>query len=375
MDAFATSHFSDDALLHDLKLLNAHDCKTTAVMLTRIAEVEERKLFRREGYGTMHSYCVHELHVSEGVAYKRVHAARAARQFPAVLLAVAEGRLHLRAVLMLERHLISANADELVAAATHKTRFELERLLAERFPKPDLPERFQAIPGAPAPIPVAAPAAAWTAEPIGSGSNSLTIPEQSRPAHIEAPASEPARWQAPAPVQAESRVPAQRVTPLAPQRYAFQCTFDEETHELFQDIRALMSHEIPTGEMALVLKGAFKLAKAELLKRKCAATDRPGPSRPSASARHIPAAVKRAVWKRDGGRCTFVSESGRRCQERAGVEFDHIEPVARGGHATSENVRLMCRVHNQYAAERAFGAEFMERKRREARERMQMTRR
>jgi 5-methylcytosine-specific restriction endonuclease McrA len=118
--------------------------------------------------------------------------------------------------------------------------------------------------------------------------------------------------------------------------------------------------------MVLVLKGALKLAKTELEKRKFAATDRPGHSRPGSSPRHIPAAVKREVWERDEGRCTFVSESGRRCEERARLEYDHIEPVARGGEATAENVRLACRSHNQYAAERAFGAEFMERKRREA---------
>ena len=146
MDPFVVSHFTDDALLHNLKLLNAHDCKTTAVMLTRIAEVEERKLFRREGYPSMHAYCVHELHFSEGMAYKRIQVARSARQFPAVLLAVAEGRLHLCAALMLTPHLRSGNVDELVAAAKHRTRFELERLLAEHSPKPDLPERLQAMP-------------------------------------------------------------------------------------------------------------------------------------------------------------------------------------------------------------------------------------
>jgi hypothetical protein len=77
--------------------------------------------------------------------------------------------------------------------------------------------------------------------------------------------------------------------------------------------------------------------------------------------------VKRTVWERDGGRCTFVSESGRRCEERAWLEYDHAEPVARGGQATAENLRLLCRAHNQHAAERTFGAEFMSDKRAEAR--------
>jgi 5-methylcytosine-specific restriction endonuclease McrA len=366
MDPFATSHFSDDALLHNLKMLTAHDCRATAVMLTRIVEVEERMLFLKAGYPSTHGYCVHELHFSEGVAYKRVHAARAARQFPAVLLAVAEGRLHLRAVLMLAPHLTSESADKLVAAATHKTRFELQRLLAERFPHPDLPERLQAIPlPAPTPVPPPAPGPPNGLDP---DPNRLTSPEQfdhGHRAHVDAPAPGPTRQHSPE--NAEPRVARPELKPLAPQRFAFQCTLDQETHDLFQDVRALMSHEVPTGEMTLVLKGALKLAKAQLEKRKCAATDRPGRSRGCTSTRRIPAAVKRAVWERDRGQCTFVSESGRRCQERARLEYDHAEPVARGGQATAENVRLLCRAHNQYAAERAFGADFMNRRRAEAR--------
>jgi 5-methylcytosine-specific restriction endonuclease McrA len=130
-----------------------------------------------------------------------------------------------------------------------------------------------------------------------------------------------------------------------------------------------MSHEIPTGEMALVYKAALKIGVEQMMKRKFAATDRPGHSRGSADSRHIPAAVKRAVSDRDQGRCAFVSEAGKRCESRRHLEYDHVEPVARGGQSTVENVRLLCRAHNQHEAERSFGAEFMERKRSEARQR------
>jgi len=153
------------------------------------------------------------------------------------------------------------------------------------------------------------------------------------------------------------------MTPLAPRRVPFQFTGDQETGELYEDVRALMSHEIPSGEMALVFKRTLEIAKAQLAKRKFAATDRPGHSRGSGNPRHIPASVKRAVSERDERRCTFVSESGKRCDERGFLEFDHIEPIARGGTSTVENVRLLCRAHNQHLAERMFGAEFMDDKR------------
>ncbi len=85
--------------------------------------------------------------------------------------------------------------------------------------------------------------------------------------------------------------------------------------------------------------------------------------RPAAGARYIPAHVRRAVWQRDQGRCTFVSESGRRCEARTRLEFDHVTEVARGGEATVGGIRLRCRAHNQYQAEQTFGAGFMRRKR------------
>src|SRR5207247_6917077 len=83
--------------------------------------------------------------------------------------------------------------------------------------------------------------------------------------------------------------------------------------------------------------------------------------------RNVPANVKRAGWERVGGRCTFVSPTGQRCPARAFLEFDHMDPVALGGQSTVERVRLRCRAHNQYAAECTFGAEFMRKKREEAR--------
>src|SRR5262249_25010171 len=63
------------------------------------------------------------------------------------------------------------------------------------------------------------------------------------------------------------------------------------------------------------------------------------------------------------GQCTYVSESGRRCEARSDLEFDHKREFARGGEATVDNIRLRCRGHNQHTAERTFGAGFMERKR------------
>jgi hypothetical protein len=76
--------------------------------------------------------------------------------------------------------------------------------------------------------------------------------------------------------------------------------------------------------------------------------------------------VKREVSERDGGQCTFVSDEGTRCPARTDLEWDHIVPIAKGGTSEASNVRLRCRAHNQYEAERVYGRPFMQNKREQA---------
>src|ERR1043166_2756499 len=94
MNSYSLSHVTNEALLRDLATSVKQDRVTTAMMLAQIAEVDERKLYVPAAYESMYLYCLHELHMSEGTTYKRIQAARAARKYPALLLAAAEGRLH-----------------------------------------------------------------------------------------------------------------------------------------------------------------------------------------------------------------------------------------------------------------------------------------
>ena len=65
--------------------------------------------------------------------------------------------------------------------------------------------------------------------------------------------------------------------------------------------------------------------------------------------RAIPAAVKRQVWDRDQGRCSYVDRaSGRRCGSRRLLEIDHVVPYACGGSAEIDNLRLLCAAHHRH---------------------------
>jgi hypothetical protein len=70
--------------------------------------------------------------------------------------------------------------------------------------------------------------------------------------------------------------------------------------------------------------------------------------------RDIPAHVRRAVWRRDDGRCAFEGRSGR-CSERTFLEWHHVRPHGHHGPATVENISLRCRAHNVYESELVFG--------------------
>jgi hypothetical protein len=295
----------------------------------------------------MFAYCVQELHLSEDAAYKRIQAARVARQFPVIFEAVADGKLHLTGVLLLSPCLTAENAESLLDAAAYKTKAEIEHLLAGRFPRPELPARIEAVSPPPAPT--------WMDVELAPERVAELAPERVEP---------PGRETVAAPV------PPPRVAPLAPGRYALQLTVGQEAYDDLRHAQALLGHQVPSGDLAQVFGRALKALIGQLEKTKFAATTRPhrAPNqRASTNPRHIPARVKRVVWERDGGRCTFTSATGRRCEARKFLEFDHIQEVARGGQATLMGIRLRCRAHNQYGAECTFGEEFMRNKREEAR--------
>ena len=109
MISTSVSHLSDAVLRRDLHAIVAQDRSTTARMLIHIAEFESRGLYRNEGYATMHLYCVGELGMSEDIAYKRTRAARKAREFPRIFLAIADGPLTQAHLEVVNKHVQGVN--------------------------------------------------------------------------------------------------------------------------------------------------------------------------------------------------------------------------------------------------------------------------
>ncbi len=340
-------HLADHALLRELKSLAARERVATAELLIYLAEAEERRLHLPAAYPSMHAYCMHELGMSADEALKRIRAARAARRFPALLAAIEDGRLHLSAVVLLAPHLTTESAGDLIAAATRRTKAEVASLLAARCP-----------PQGPPPDPHAPAADEVVPEPPEFLENSKV-------------AGSDGSFHATSPPESGLATPAVGTTaaasPLA--RLELRVSLDPEAQDLLRLARALLGRVIPTGDASQILKRALiQLVQAEE-RRVFGRGARTRPRRGATSGRYVPADVRLTVWQRDGGRCSFVSEAGRRCPAHERLEFDHVVPVARGGETIAENLRLRCRAHNQYEAERVFGAGFMAARREQARAR------
>ena len=352
---------ADHVLLQKLLATVVRDRALTAEMLDELGEVDARRLYAPQGYCSMFEFCSGKLGFSEDVAYKRIRTARAARQFPAILDAIADGRLNLTAVVLLAPHLTPANAEELIAAASRRRKAEIEQVLAERFPQPDLGTLVQVLSPANsirqlAPGPVAGASAGHVATNAGE-SDLLPGP----PSPVDS---------GPPPIPEAPRCSASnaRVIPLSAERVAFQFTGTRQMADDLKRALELSGLSNSPGAVEELFAAALKSHIAKLEKQRFAATSRSRPRRSKAVGRYVPAQLKRAVWQRDGGRCAFTSDRGHRCESRTRLEFDHVVPIARGGRTTLDNLRLLCRTHNQLAAERVLGRGFMDGRRQDVRQ-------
>ena len=227
----------------------------------------------------------------------------------------------------------------MAARASGRSRHQIEALVAELAPQPDVPSLVRKLPTF-----AAMPSASAAPAPAATGGSTEPIP-----ALAASPAAPPP---APRPI----------VRATAPERYRVQFTIGPETHERLRRLQALLRREIPDGDPGAIFDRAtiLLLEKVEKTKLGAAAKPRPRPSirfrtDKAVRSRDVPRAVKRVTWRRDAGQCAFVSPTGRRCSERTFLEFHHVQPHAKQGPATVANISLRCWRHNQYEAELIFG--------------------
>lgn len=394
-------------LLAGLSQLVQRGNELTAEVLAHLAELEERRLHLQLGFPSLFAYCVEVLGLSEGSAGRRVAAARVCRCFPGAFELVARGDLHLSALCGLAPHLNPQNATELFTACCHKTRRQVDELLAARFPKPDVREQIRRLPTR-SPLAVEEPRMIETHDEALVEPNATSQGLEATPVEVAEFAENHGPETAP-PVVSSPPARRRELEALSADRFGVHFTADTELKELLERARALAGHRLPKKDlsslMRLVLASFVKQEEARRFavgrkpRRSRADADEisfsgstpPGGVEPaiasaegkpahaasrasrvarvaggsperSKHSRYVPVAVRRAVYLRDCGQCSFVSEDGRRCEARARLELDHVEPWAKGGDAEVDNIRLRCRAHNQLHARECFGALHIETK-------------
>jgi hypothetical protein len=299
------SERSDQELLSSVARLIGSQRALTAKLVAHLAEIEERRLHLLAGFSSMFDFCQKKFGMGEGEAFRRILAARLGRRFPVVYSLLGSGSVNLSTLELLREWLTEENHEELFAAVAGKAKREVQALLSARFPRPERPSRI------------------------------------SRQASIE---------------------------PLSETRYRVEFTASDELRQKLELCRDLMSHANPSRDLGVVIERAVDFLLVELERKRLGRVKRPrsepndrteGP-RPA----RVPNAVRREVFGRDGTRCTYVADDGRRCKARAFLELDHVEPKALGGSNDVPNLRVRCRAHNQLWAEQAFGRERVERGRR-----------
>ena len=209
---------------------------------------------------------------------------------------------------------------------------------------------------------------------MASGSAAVA-PAAAAPVTAEPASAAPATVPAdpPALVLVHERRPT--IRPVTADIYSLKVTVDAAFKRELEELTQLLSHKVPNGDLATVLRQAVQCALEKHGKRRGAMEPTrkrkvtPSPSAAKSTAipgrQPISAEVRRQVWKRDEGCCAWTGPDGRRCGSKWKLELDHIHAAALGGPSTVENLRLTCAAHNKLHAEKTYGAAHMARFRRD----------
>ena len=316
---------SMDEVVMTLKQLLALERESLVEFLVLLGKVDEERRYLELGYASTWEFLRRALGQSETMAHYRLTCARALGRFPQATELLRSGSLCMTTLASLAPVLTQENCDDVLGEAVGKPKTEVLRIKARLDPRP-VPKDVV---------------------------TKLLVPAQ-----VEVSATSPVpALPAPAPVQKEV------LTPALLRRHL---TTDREFEELLAQARSVLSHRMAQASELDILKAGLR-AIIERHEERKGIVKRPQKPRaePPKSKRTISAHVKREVWLRDGGVCQWPTADGEICGSRTRLELHHIIDRGKGGPSTASNLTVLCRVHNQHAADRVWGKEFMARFRKE----------
>ncbi|ACG75337.1 HNH nuclease [Anaeromyxobacter sp. K] len=335
-----------------LRTLLRAERQAMAEFLVALAEFDKRGLWRERGHTSLFSFLHRELKLSAGSAQLRKTAAELIQRYPAVEGALRDGKLCLSSVCELAKVVTTDNCPDILPRFFGLSSRDAAAVVAAIRPVENPPRRDVVVPVRIA-VPAAIPAPA-------SGDAAPTAPARVDlfHAHEMGSASAATKTGVPVPQPACAAVPVAKprsVDWLDGDQARMHLTVSKAFLKKLDAARDALSHAMPGASRENVLEAALDELLAQRARRK-GLTARPQKTvRPSTRPDHIPAHVRREVWERDGGRCTFLLPSGEPCGSTCRLELDHVVPLARGGPSTADNLRIRCRGHNLEEARRVLG--------------------
>jgi hypothetical protein len=235
---------ADCDLLASVRRAALDERSATRHLIALLSELDARRLYLGEGFSSLFTYCTQALQLSEHATYNRIEAARAARRFPVIFELLEAGSVTLTTVRLVAPHLTEANHRALLERLHHKSKRDVELVIATLTPAPDVRSVVRKLR---APLPARIPE-------VSDAANS-TVVEVSMLRQNTMPAATPSR-------------PAE-VKPLAPERYKIQVTVSREAHDKLRRAQDLLRHVVPNGDPAIILERALDLLVADLERTGC----------------------------------------------------------------------------------------------------------
>jgi len=347
----ALRSLSDSEILTRTSALVSRERAITLDLLMHLGEVERRKLFLELGHSSMFDYLVIGFRYSTSAAKRRLCASRCIAEYPRALDLLKANEINLSTILQVSKLLKPETGAEILERICGKSQREVEAIVAEHEPLEALPrDRARTVVvRVPATAEIAAKPTEASDRRVGDTSRSpgatVSLPEvQDRNGpKVASPSQPPMTFERRAIVQFSAR---------------------EEVMNKLARVRSLASHRLPMNapleQLIEFLTDYFTEREdpnARHERREARSNAKPANPPKHSSARAIPARVRDEVFVRDQGECRYVGPDGRRCGSRHVVQIDHIKPVARGGSASIDNLRLLCAYHNRLECARLMGRE------------------
>ncbi len=315
-----------------------------ADFLATLADFDRQRRWEELGYANLYDFLVRELGMSKGTAFYRKVAVELVQRYPEVLEPIRDGRLCITAVHALSKAITPENRAEVLPRFFHVSKQEAKAVSAQLAPALEAPRRE-----------VVTTVRVAPSLDLGHVPNRLVSSNV-----VESPAVALPEF---APPPRPSR-PA--LEPLTAEEHRLHLTVSPEFLQMLEACKKALSHVMPGAAAADVLAQGMKLILARDAKRK-GLVEKPRArtaGTPCLDSRNIPAEIRRAVWKRDQGKCQWQLEGGGVCGSEIRLELDHIRGFRPGEPVTADDFRILCRPHNLVHARQVYGDAFMERFRR-----------